>query len=486
MRTMFSTKTKKYLLVQFLLIGMVLASLFLIATKCYIWFDESFTINLVRKKVPDLIRLTAMDVHPPLYYLAVRLCVVLFGENIFSFYLTSILCYGALLVATSLFFCRYFSPEASFLVTAAFCAIPSMLMMGPLQLRMYSMAMLFVTVSFYLAYIVVYHLSSMNYGRSRRYLFLLALSNVLAAYTHYFAGVAAAAISFFLLIVFLWKKGRRKKMFLTWCLYCGGMIVLYLPWLPVLFRQMSAINGDYWIAPFTLDSLSSYWNLLFNMQPKALRLLLIAFYLIGLFLFFLRFKRDGKNIWMLGCYVVILLWFAFGIGYSCIRTPILIDRYLLTLLPLAWLPVLFGYTRLSSKPVLGAALLLLTVCFVYNYKASYQERATYSQKGLRDYIAANASEKDIFLHFYIQDLSICEAYFPEMEHYVMDYADDGQAFRYWPLLVDCHELSSADELPDTDANIWCLNDSCIPIFEEMGYQVDYVKAGAQTFFQIHK
>ena len=85
-------------------------------------------------------------------------------------------------------------------------------------------------------------------------------------------------------------------MFLTWCLYCGGMIVLYLPWLPVLFRQMSAINGDYWIAPFTLDSLSSYWNLLFNMQPKALRLLLIAFYLIGLFLFFLRFKRDGKNI----------------------------------------------------------------------------------------------------------------------------------------------------------------------------------------------
>ena len=479
-------KKKRYLLAQFFMIGIILSGLFFIASKSYIQFDESFTVNLIRKKVPDLIRLTAMDVHPPLYYLAVKLCVSVFGENFFSFYLTSILCYGGLLVATSFFFCRYFSAEISFLVTTAFSAVPNMLMLSALQLRMYSMAMLFVTISFYLTYIILLHLNDADQRTLNKCLFLLALSNVLAAYSHYFAGVAAVGISLFLLACFLHKKDRRKQGLLKWCIYCVGMALLYLPWFPALFRQMSAIDGEYWIGPVTPDSLRSYWELIFNIDSRPLELLLMAFYLIGVFLFFRYFTRDCKNIWILGCYVIILLWFAFGIGYSCIRTPILIDRYLMVLLPLAWLPALFGYTRISSKPVLVTALALLMVCFVYNSKYVYQVYSTYSQKSLQNYIEANASEEDIFLHYYIQDLSICEVYFPKMSHYVLSYADEGQAFRYWPKLVDCHEVDSADELPDTAMNIWCLNDSCVSVFEEMGYQIDSIEAGTRTIFRIRR
>lgn len=149
MRKLFDTEEKRYLFAQTVMTGMVLLCLVSIASKFTIWFDESFTINLVRKKVPELIRLTALDVHPPLYYLAVRFCITVFGESVFSLYMTSILCYIGFLAVTALFFRRFFSAEISFFVTAAFCALPNM-MQSALQLRMYSMAMFLVAFPFIL------------------------------------------------------------------------------------------------------------------------------------------------------------------------------------------------------------------------------------------------------------------------------------------------------------------------------------------------
>lgn len=146
-------KEKRYLSVSFVVTAFTLLCLISIASKFSIWFDESFTVNLIRKPFSEVIRLTALDVHPPLYYLAVKSCTILFGESVFSLYLTSVLCYGVFLAATALFFHRFFSGEISFFVTVAFCCVPNMLRYA-VQLRMYSMAMLFVTLSFYLTYII--------------------------------------------------------------------------------------------------------------------------------------------------------------------------------------------------------------------------------------------------------------------------------------------------------------------------------------------
>lgn len=476
---------KGYLRVQFFMIAVVMLGLFFVAAKPCIWFDESFTINLIRRRVPDLIRLTALDVHPPLYYLVVRLCTLILGENTFSLYLTSILCHGALLAATALFFHRFFTAELSLLVTAALCALPNMLV-NALQLRMYSMAMLFVTVSFYLTYIVLACVNAGDRRRRNRFLLLLALSNVLAAYTHYFAGVAAVGISLFVLVGLLAREDNRGRAFLDWCIYCCIMILLYLPWLPALLKQMSAVHEDYWITPVTQDTLRSYWLMLFNVQSEQLQRPLMVFFLVGILLFLSHFTWNRRNAWIMGCYFVLAVWFAFGIGYSWLRTPILIDRYLLVVLPLVWIPVLSGYARAAGKWIWPAALLFLAVCFVHNYEDMYQEHEEHSQKGMRDYISVNASGDDIFFHYDIQALSMCEAYFPEMEHCVISGADSGQAFRHWPELLDCSEVDSVKELSDVDGNIWCLNESCVLMFEDMGFQVESIDLDSQVIFRIHK
>ena len=37
-----------------------------------IWFDEAFSLQLAKLSVSDVIKYTASDVHPPLYYLILR------------------------------------------------------------------------------------------------------------------------------------------------------------------------------------------------------------------------------------------------------------------------------------------------------------------------------------------------------------------------------------------------------------------------------
>ena len=65
-------KEKGYILAEIVLVVGVLACLLSIVTKSYIWFDEGFSINLINNSFTDIILFTALDVHPPLYYLILK------------------------------------------------------------------------------------------------------------------------------------------------------------------------------------------------------------------------------------------------------------------------------------------------------------------------------------------------------------------------------------------------------------------------------
>lgn len=116
-------------------------------------FDEYFTINLVRNSWADIIRLTALDVHPPLYYLAVKAAVTVFGENFFAWHLVSFLSFLGMVFITERFVRRVFGEREAYICVLAVCAVPNMLRYA-LEARMYSMSMLFVTASFYLVWLL--------------------------------------------------------------------------------------------------------------------------------------------------------------------------------------------------------------------------------------------------------------------------------------------------------------------------------------------
>ncbi len=259
----------------FLLLGLSLIMLGKSVMLCFsndIWYDELFTVGLAEHSYGELVRLTAADVHPPLYYCMVKLfadlCKLIMpgAGTIIPAKLVSVLPYFLLLLYAVTFMRKRFGLFVSGMFLFCVTAMPQ-LSAYTVEMRMYGWALLFVTAAFLHAYALVK--SYVNQGaetgkigadnavkRQKRAHTLHAAAFVLyglaAAYTQYFACVAVVMVYLCLLLVFWIRDRRRIK---EWLIYAGISAIAYVPWLFALAGQLSAVSENYWILPLTWRSL---------------------------------------------------------------------------------------------------------------------------------------------------------------------------------------------------------------------------------------
>lgn len=214
-----------------LVIGTAIFTLF--AFNKNIWFDEAYTIGLVRHGVADIFKLHIYDVHPFLYYFLLKIFTFVFGSSLLSMRLFSVIGAVMLSLLGLTHIRRDFGEKVGFWFSffSVFCA--STLYYAE-QIRMYSWATFFVA----LAGIYAYRLGK-NDGIKNSALFVLF--SVCAAYTHYFALFAVAAVN----IVLLVHKIRQKQLF-RWFATAALQIVLYIPGALIFLKQATA-GGASWI-----------------------------------------------------------------------------------------------------------------------------------------------------------------------------------------------------------------------------------------------
>ncbi len=357
-----------------------------LACLCYftkgedIWYDEVFSVIYAKKDFARIVSLTAADVHPPLYYWYLRL-FTLAGGALFpkAGYIT--LCKAASILpligifALSLTVLR---KRSSFFHAAFFLFL--LIFMPQLtgyyvEIRMYALALFFLTGMF--SSIPGIRLAPGDTpgeaGRTERGSFVFfCIFGILAAYTQYFALVGAAGLYLFCGIVLLCRK--KKKKFGKLCICAGITAVSYLPWLPSFVKQLTAVQGSYWIQPLGLRSIPGVVKYIYlpvltggswDYYPAALMLLATAVLLI------LRFRKDGwKGLLPLGT-GIFLIAFILGTGFvfSLSGHPIFTYRYLVPVLGIFWFGVsmLFPSELIDKKPVpwRNFLILILLVPFLF-------------------------------------------------------------------------------------------------------------------------
>lgn len=220
----------------------VLVSLFVSfpAISNSIVLDEAYTIGIVRGNVSSIIQGAASDVHPPLYYLILKLSSIFGGESLFKYRIvTAMGTYLNLLLVGATMIRKQWSCRVSILYILWFG-----LTYGTLEkstfVRMYSWGAFFATAAavFLFSY----------YKNSKRSDFALGIIMTLAAmYTHYYAVMAMFfAWLFLLLAVFIKSRNQVKYIFL------GGIVVVtgYLPWMGKLLSQSRRVAESYWMTDF--------------------------------------------------------------------------------------------------------------------------------------------------------------------------------------------------------------------------------------------
>lgn len=116
-----------------------------------IWTDEAFTIQLLKENLQGIISGTAKDVHSPLYYIYLKAFVKIFGNSLISMKIASVIPLTGTLLLGATIIRKRFGDITSFLYVLFFACIPCSMEFS-VQVRMYSLAVFFVTLCGIYAY----------------------------------------------------------------------------------------------------------------------------------------------------------------------------------------------------------------------------------------------------------------------------------------------------------------------------------------------
>ncbi len=265
-------------------LALALITLFAFALRVFLldaqslWYDEGVTAEVARRGIAELTRWTAHDIQPPLYYYVVASWGRLAGWSEWSLRFPSVF-FGTLIVpllaAVAIALTRR---RSAGILAALLAALHPLLVYYSQEARMYAML---TALGVALAYLVI-HAESGIMHRRLHWATYVAVATA-AIYTHYFAFflLFALAVAFFVdqLILLPHAAGRRRRQDNEPAAFPGRVgngsssgspagvgrgpllaffaanvivLLLYLPWLAALYRQLS-LDTSYWQGALKLD-----------------------------------------------------------------------------------------------------------------------------------------------------------------------------------------------------------------------------------------
>lgn len=324
-----------------------------------IWVDEAFSLRMIEHSWFEIVQLTAMDVHPPLYYFILKLGVGI-THNISGIpiivcaKLVSVMPILLLWLLNVLYIRLRHGERVAGMFSLCITAAPNLTAYS-VDIRMYGWGLLFVTATWQVAFSLYADESGRKTLRGR--LVALVAGTLLAAYTHYFALVSIA----FAWLMLLVKWTRERKYLLLKRLVLAGVITFigYLPWLFVLIQQIQNVKESYWIPQITLETIIQYVFFAFG------NILWLIIFVVTVFAFL--FDREITTLqkrmllWSLSATVGTV---SFGVIASATIRPVFVERYMVPALGCLWLGLCLAWGKAKSRCIRAgtfAVILLLAL-----------------------------------------------------------------------------------------------------------------------------
>ena len=206
-----------------------------------LWYDETVSLYLAQSELAELIRHTAGDIHPPLYYLLLHFWGRVAGWSEFAMAFAS-LWFGVLLIALVYRLTRqWLAQNIIAIVATLFIAISPYNIWYSQEVRMYTLGAVLGLLSVYFLRQILTQPKIFS-----RAFFAYVIFTVLGFYTlYYFIFLMVfqyAYVGFHILQIRNQKLEIRNRSTLlaplsTFLLSQLALLLLYLPWLPIAFRQ---------------------------------------------------------------------------------------------------------------------------------------------------------------------------------------------------------------------------------------------------------
>lgn len=446
------------------------------------WGDEGYSIRMAKMSVTDMISATASDVHPPLHYLLGQLLYRVFGNSGITYHLVGLLPYLVIVVLGCTVVRKYFGKiPAVVLITMS--SIMNFAMTHNVEVRMYSLAAMFILIAFIAFYMILTRSSFGNW-------MLFCIASLGAAYTHYYA-LLAVAFLYMMLIPLAWKdKKFRMGMLISYI----ATVLAYLPWLMILLKAFERTASGWW-----LNSIPSVSDCVYTLLDNRYILVLV----LGVILFFCLYqtnilkvnissqkdikenlevsidferpKLTGEIYWILSGFVSIVGTIVVGLALSYLIRPFLVLRYLFPLTGILYLMIGVCITKLKFPRVWAIVLVVLVLwTHIPTYFNTVKSEKTFNT-GTSNYLAnvQPAVDEKIITNNSHFGWTLAEYYYPENEHY-----------------YNSEAITNLNTEADTVWLFWTdeLDDSAIRSIRKQHYSVEkvYESNFANTYYRAYK
>lgn len=283
-------------------------------TKISLWHDESFSALLIKYPWGEMIYRIGLDVHPPLYYIFLRIWHYVFGHSLFSMRAMSVAFGIGTIIVGYLFVKRFFGGTRAALIAAALIAVNPFQVQYVTEARMYTMGAFFAVLAAYLLGLALhatknYYITGSGLRPTKLKLFLYYLGFTLTSaaliYTHYYLLFTVAALGLYGLL-YLWLTFRWQITRYVWLILSGlGIGALFAPWLSWFIYQYNQVGAGYWIPPMNLWSIpDTLYRLTFNIgAPSKLVMTLTTLFVLWVIWRFMRQYQQPEKWLSLGIFL---------------------------------------------------------------------------------------------------------------------------------------------------------------------------------------
>ena len=329
----------------------------------YIFIDERYSLYLIQLPLNKAISLCINDVHPPLYYIIIKIpCTILSALNIsynpiIVSRLTSMLPYLIILIVSA----TKLRKEYGWFI-AGFFAFAMAAMSGfythYLVIRMYNWGILFLLMSFI-------YLKDIIYKKDKKSWILFTLFTVCCGYTQYIILISSGILYLGLLAHYLIHKEHKEIK--KWIASAAGVALLYLPWMLIFMGQLTKETGKgSLVFPEITDIFNYFSGYAFRTADMGLGFIIVKIIAILILFYIIRWtlakylnnNDDCNSYQLIGVLTPILTIICLTIGFIIIGRNIDI-RYLVPAFSIAWLAISIFMGTLKKKTVF--TILLLTI-----------------------------------------------------------------------------------------------------------------------------
>lgn len=383
-----------------------------------VWFDEAYTLSLIRHNYAEVIEILKTDMHPPLYFISLKFFCDIFGYSIIVTKIFSMSGYIATLLIGCTVIKKHFKTEVSIIYMLTVGAIPMSLYFS-VQQRAYSWCIFFVMLCFTEALL---YIESMK----MKHCVLFVIAGLLSAYNHIYALIAVAVIFAFVNIYIFIKKRNHTMTILV----CDFLTVIgYSLWILPLLNQTKSASDKFWLT---------------GTEPLSVQVFINGVVVSAAILA----KKTNRKLPVVFAVVSVLGVQVIGLGVTVFIRPLYIARYSVVILGVFAVLIAFGVKN-TSRLFKRIICVLLCALNIYSFISSVQFEYDDSMSQFLNRFSEKLSVSDTFIYC-DSSFGIMSYYYPDNRHLCTYNQEWFAAFGN----IECIEKDSITKEINSDDTIW--------------------------------